>query len=108
MILEVRVRYLDERLVQLIDEKANLRGLSRNEFLKVYLGMLHDSSVLKHEENKLEDLLILIYEGVEFNYRRLQSLEEGFEKLFYLILFATDVQPNEVDLILADYGFNKR
>ncbi|UOQ94045.1 hypothetical protein MUO14_03485 [Halobacillus shinanisalinarum] len=51
--MDVRVRYMDPKTVQLIDELAKEKGMSRQEFLHAKLHQL----ALFHEENHREQRL---------------------------------------------------
>ncbi|MCP3028775.1 hypothetical protein [Halobacillus sp. A5] len=55
--MEVRIRYMDPKAVQRIDELAEEKGLSRQEFLHAQLHQLAVFREENHREQRLQQLV---------------------------------------------------
>ncbi|SFK48771.1 hypothetical protein SAMN04487936_11540 [Halobacillus dabanensis] len=60
--MEVRIRYMDPKTVQRIDELAYEKGLSRQEFLH---SQLHQLAVFREENNREQRLQQLVDRNIQ-------------------------------------------
>ncbi|UOQ91497.1 hypothetical protein MUO14_12975 [Halobacillus shinanisalinarum] len=60
--MEIRIRYMDPKTVQKIDELAKEKGVSRQEFLH---AQLHQLAVFKEENNREQRLKQLIDRNIQ-------------------------------------------
>ncbi|WP_431800068.1 hypothetical protein [Halobacillus andaensis] len=60
--MEIRIRYMDPKTVQRIDELANEKGLSRQEFLHT---QLHQLAVFQEENNREQRLQQLVDRNIQ-------------------------------------------
>lgn len=93
---QVVVRKLDDGLVHLIDQKAKEKKLSREKFLRNYLNLIDDSSMVKQEVTKMENMLERLEKGVAINHERLKSLDKNCDRLLHLLIFALNVPPENM------------
>ena len=55
--MEIKIRNLDVKTIQRIDEVAKEKGLSRQQFLKNYVDTLSVLDIIKDNETKYVDLV---------------------------------------------------
>ena len=55
--MEIKIRNLDVKTIQRIDEVAKEKGLSRQQFLKNYIETLSVIDIIKDSETKYVDLV---------------------------------------------------
>lgn len=74
--MELKIRNVDAGAVARIDEVAKKKGMSRNQYLKVYIENLAVLGELKAMENKYELLLNKISKIIENNTDELERIRE--------------------------------
>ena len=55
--MEIKIRNLDAKTIQRLDEVAKEKGLSRQQFLKNYIETLSVIDIIKDNETKYVDLV---------------------------------------------------
>lgn len=65
--MDILIRNLSSGAVATIDEKAKRQGLSRNEYLKVYLETLSVLDSLKESESRYTIILNKVIKVLEYN-----------------------------------------
>ncbi len=97
--LEVRIRNVDKSLIKYIDELANKKGMSRQEFLKIYLERVGSSSALRDEQRRIDDNLTDIKKVVLMIHRRTKDMDDKMENLLSFISSETRIPIDNVDLV---------
>lgn len=79
--MEIKVRNVDLAAVKKIDELAKKKGMSRNEFLKLYVEKLTLVSVHQEERLRLEELIHASLIALEKMNEQLNSIEQNTNKV---------------------------
>lgn len=100
--MDVLVRDLDKYLVKKIDRIAKEKRMSRNDYLKITINNIGMLDKLKNERDRLSLALDKANEAVTLNHKRMESLEQGYEKLFNIIASAASRNPAEVERVFLE------
>lgn len=76
--MEVKIRNLDVKTVQRIDEIAKQKGLSRQQFLKNYVETLSVLDTIKNNEDKYIDLVNQLSFLIKENTNVLSQIRNDF------------------------------
>ena len=76
--MEIKVRNLDVKSIQRIDEIAKGKGLSRQQFLKNYIETLSIIDIIHDNENKYIDLVNQLYFVIKENTNVLSQIRTDF------------------------------
>ena len=76
--MEIKIRNLDVKSIQKIDEIAKGKGLSRQQFLKNYIETLSVIDIIHDNENKYIDLVNQLYFVIKENTNVLSQIRTGF------------------------------
>lgn len=76
--MEIKIRNLDATTVKTIDELANEKGLSRQEFLKNYLETLSIATSIQEQEEKYVTLVNQIAFVLKENTGVLNQIKKDF------------------------------
>lgn len=98
--MQVLIKGVDSSLVKEISELAKEQGVSRNQFIKNYMSMIPYNLTLDYEVGYLENVISRVSKSVEITNARLKSLEDSFEKLYQLIMYASNIDEFELQEII--------
>ena len=76
--MEIKIRNLDVKSMQKIDEIARGKGLSRQQFLKNYVETLSVIDIIKDNETKYVDLVNQLYFLIKENTNVLSQIRTDF------------------------------
>lgn len=79
--MDIKIRNLDVVIVKKIDEMAKKKGMSRNEFLKLYVENLALVSVHQEERLRMEELFHASLIALEKMNEQLNSIEQKTDKV---------------------------
>lgn len=102
--MEIKIRNLSETTVKELDFQAKKKGLSRQEYLKVYVEKLAMSNLVLETESKYETLVKKILGIVELN---MKSLKDNTE-LFNLTIKSLEEFSNENLININKYNIEEK
>ena len=76
--MEIKIRNLDVKSIQKIDEIAKGKGLSRQQFLKNHIETLSIIDIIHDNENKYIDLVNQLYFVIKENTNVLAQIRTDF------------------------------
>lgn len=95
--MEVKIRDLDIRAVNVLDDEAKKQGVSRNELLKRHVEDLVMFNGIKQTEKALDRTLNKVGTSLEMTFHRLDKLEKQSMKMYLLLAVVLDMDPEEAD-----------
>jgi len=98
--MDVSIRGIDPVIVKVIEEYAKENKQSRNEYIKNLLKYDAQKNIM-NEINRFEDeKTTTILNTLSIIIQRCDDLEFELQKMFALLIYATDMDQYEVDTIL--------
>lgn len=76
--MEIKIRNIDVKSIQKIDEIAKGKGLSRQQFLKNYIETLSVIDIIHDNESKYIDLVNQLYFVIKENTNVLSQIRTDF------------------------------
>lgn len=98
--MDIFLRDIDPVAVKKIDELAKKKQMSRNKFLKIQLHNIAMLPEIKIENNRIGLTLDKLIDALEVQQAEMKKINEILKGLTNLIIVATDMPDDQVDLIL--------
>lgn len=95
--MDLLIRNVEPVAVKKIDELAKAKGISRNEFLKIYLENLSVLDSLKNIQVRFEEALLNVGCTLEKQQKEMADIKK-------LITHLSGIDPDELDLFYKEFG----
>lgn len=100
--MDVLVRNVSPMIVKKLDDKARKKGISREEFLREQLEVIAHIDLLIEYREKVNNSLGNVADNLKTTFDKLDSMEEKYERLLYLLSYVTDINLHDMDQFIEE------
>lgn len=102
--MEIKVRGVDPAAVKKIDELAKTKGISRNEFLKIYLENLSVLNSLKNSQVRFEEALSTVGMLLKNQQKEMIGVQHELAEMRKIISHVAGIDEEELDEFYKEFG----
>lgn len=101
--MDILLRNLDAKVINVVDEKAKERGISRNQLLREYINMYVTNEGYKSKTDSVNYTINKVSNAFEFTQKRMESIEHNLENILLLISISAGIDIQDIQMIIDKY-----